>query len=53
MAEEERKADERMQLFFKNLLDLKEFVKKQAEDSDNATLHEIYNKLDKIIKEDK
>lgn len=45
-------ADERMQLFFKKLLELKEFVKKESENSENSTLNDIYNRLDKIIKEE-
>ena len=46
-------ADERMQKFFKNLLDLKQWLKEAAENSRDALLNEAHEKLDKIIKEGK
>jgi hypothetical protein len=46
-------ADKRMQKFFQNLLALKSFVKEAAESSRDPLLHEIHEKLDKIIKEGK
>jgi len=48
----EYKADERMKLFFNQLLDLKKFIKEMTEEKpDDVTLRHIYENLDKIFKE--
>lgn len=46
-------ATEEMKKFFENLLALKAFVKQKASESRDDTIQEIYNRLDKIIKEGK
>ena len=50
---EKHKASENMQKFFANLLEVKEFVKKKAAEKKDPVLNEIYQKLDKVIKESK
>lgn len=49
----EYKATPEMAKFFENLLDLKEFVKRAAEEYEFNVMQEIYDKLDAIIKEEK
>lgn len=46
-----RHADESMQKFFNNLLEIKKFVKEKSDETKDEVLLEIYNKLDKTIKE--
>lgn len=41
---------EEMKKFFDNLLEIKEFVKKEAESSKDPILYQIYNMLDRVIK---
>lgn len=48
---EEHKMSPEMNLFFTKLLDIKHFVKAKYEETQDETLHEIYQKLDEIIKE--
>ncbi len=48
-----RSADENMQKFFEQLLDLKQWLKEAAENTRDSLLHEAYEKLHAIIKEDK
>jgi len=51
--EEEIHASTELGLFFKKLLDLKEYVKDQAESREDEILNEIYSRLNEIIKEKK
>lgn len=53
MRDQEIQASEELGLFFKRLLELKKYVKDQAESRDDDTLNEIYNRLDAIMKEKK
>jgi hypothetical protein len=46
-------ADERMKKFFTQLLELKSWLKKGADASKDKVMHEVHEKLDKIIKEGK
>lgn len=48
---EVRHADEDMQKFFSNLLEIKKFVKDKHDETQDKILLEIYNKLDKVIRE--
>lgn len=48
---EEHKASPEMQLFFKKLLDLKQYVNESRLDSEEHFLEIIYERLDEIIKE--
>lgn len=50
---QETQDHERMMLFFKKLIDVKNYVKKEADKSKNPILNTIYEKLDEIIKEEK
>jgi len=50
---EEIQASTELGLFFKKLLDLKEYVKNEADTSQDEVLIEIYNRLNEIIKEKK
>lgn len=47
---EEHKASEEMKKFFENLLEIKAFVKTKHEETNDPTLKEIYERLDKVIK---
>jgi len=44
-------ADERMKLFFKNILDLKAFIKKKADETNDETLSHIYERLNTIMRD--
>ena len=44
-------ADERMKLFFKNILESKQYVKEKSEETGDKTLKEIYQKLDRVMRD--
>ena len=44
-------ANKNLQLFFNNILEIKEFVRQKSEDSQDPILKEVFYKLDKVIKE--
>ncbi len=46
-------AEPNLRLFFERLLELKLWVKTQADDSNSMMLHEIHKRLHDIIKEAK
>lgn len=48
----EYKAPPELMKFFKKIMDLKVFVKKEMESSDDPILKEIYERLDDAIKVD-
>lgn len=48
---EEYKMSPEMTKFFTKLLDIKHFVKNKYEETKDETLHEIYQRLNEIIKE--
>lgn len=48
---EEQQASDNMKKFFENLLEIKQFVLEQYQKKDDPILHEIYIKLDAVIKE--
>lgn len=53
MSEKEFFPPDELKLFFDKLLDIKQYVKEAASNSKDKVLHEIYEKLDAIIKEKK
>ena len=51
METEKHEASENMQKFFKNLLDIKQYVKELSENKcDERHMKAVYERLDKIIK---
>jgi len=48
---EKNQASEYMMKFFNNLLEIKEFVRQKSEESQDPILKEVFQKLDKVIKE--
>lgn len=44
-------ANKNLQLFFNNILEIKEFVRQKSEESQDSILKEVFQKLDKVIKE--
>jgi hypothetical protein len=51
MEKEEYKASPYMKKFFENLLEIKEFVKQKHNETKDKILQEIYERLDKVIKQ--
>jgi len=51
LGDQVRHADERMKKFFNKLIDLKKYVKEEADKTKDKTLSNIFNKLDELIKE--
>ena len=47
---ETHQASEYMKKFFNNLSELKEFIKRKAEETDNEDIIEIRDRLDRIFK---
>lgn len=50
MEKETHTDSENMKKFFDKLTDLKAFVKEKAEETNNQTIKEIYNRLDYAFK---
>lgn len=50
---EKIQASTELGIFFKRLLELKEFVKEKATEEKSFTLNSVYEKLDDLIKEGK
>jgi hypothetical protein len=48
---EQQKASHELCLFFEKLLEIKQFVFESAKKLNDPLLHEIYEKLDSVIKE--
>ncbi|WP_161792759.1 hypothetical protein [Parachlamydia acanthamoebae] len=49
----EYQASKNLGKFFQNLLEIKEFIKNKSSKNEDPILKEIYDKLDKVIKQKK